>query len=114
MTPRDRNMAVIDYIAFWHGVSSAKDILGSDQRDHVCLARSDCARHFRAQNRSLPEIGRILKRHHTTIINMIAGKRRDREYQKARCNVQYTTRNNAGIKTANDNAHSRAGARDCA
>jgi hypothetical protein len=101
MTPRERNMAAIDYIAFWHGVSSARDIIGDDRRIHVQRARCDCAVHFRAQGRSLPEIGRILNRHHTTVLNMIANKRHP---MKRKANGQFAA-------TANDNDNGAA-ARD--
>lgn len=108
MTPRERNIAAIDEIAVRHGITR-HEILGSDLRPHVCIARSECAKHFRAQDKSLPAIGRILGRHHTTVLNMIAGKRHRLERKANGQFAKYSTADNART-----NAHSRAGARNSA
>ena len=75
MTPRERTLADIGLIALRHGLTRY-DILGHDRRSHVVAARAEAACYLRDKGRSYPEIGRDLgNRHHTTIMNLIHGKR---------------------------------------
>ena len=75
MTPRERTLADIGLIALRHGLTRY-DILGHDRRSHVVRARAEAACFLRGKGRSYPEIGRDLgNRHHTTIMNLIHGKR---------------------------------------
>ena len=75
MTPREMTLQEIDRIAFWHGVG-VRDVIGHDRHKHTASARRDCAHYFRAKGKSYPEIGRILQRDHTTVINLVKGKAR--------------------------------------
>ena len=75
MTPREISMEEIDRIAFWHGVG-VRDVIGHDRRKQPAAARRDCAHYFRAKGKSYPEIGRILHRDHTTVLNLVKGKAR--------------------------------------
>jgi len=67
-TPYERAMDEIGLIALRHGVTR-KDILGRSKADHVVLARHHCFWHFRQQGRSLPQIGRLMRRDHTTVLH---------------------------------------------
>ena len=94
MTPRDRTMAAIDEIALRHGLGP-RDIIGHDRRSHVVAARAEAACYLRGKGRSYPEIGRDLgNRHHTTIMNLIHGKRHPLK----------RIENGQFAKTANDNS----------
>jgi chromosomal replication initiation ATPase DnaA len=75
VTPRETTLQEIDRIAFWHGVG-VRDVIGQDRRKHPVAARRDCAHYFRGKGKGFLEIGRILKRDHTTIINLVYGKAR--------------------------------------
>jgi chromosomal replication initiation ATPase DnaA len=67
MTPRQKNHDAMTEIATRHGVT-LNDII-NDRRDRITLAaRWECIFHFRTKGLSLPAIGRIMKRDHTTIL----------------------------------------------
>ena len=67
MTPGERSLAAIDYIAFWHGVDRHAVMSGSSTRK-VTAARIDAAVYFRARGRTYKEIGITLGRDHSSII----------------------------------------------
>lgn len=73
MTPKEITNEQIDRIAVWHGVG-LKDVLGKDRRPTPVAARRDVAIYFRHTGKSFPEIGRILQRDHTTVLNLVYGK----------------------------------------
>jgi chromosomal replication initiation ATPase DnaA len=75
MTPRQITLEQMDRIAFWHGVG-VRDVINHDRRKHPAAARRDCAHYFRGKGKSFPEIGRILERDHTTVVNLVYGKAR--------------------------------------
>jgi chromosomal replication initiation ATPase DnaA len=73
MTPREKVLNEVDRIAFWHGVG-IMDVMSHYRRRPVVAARRDCAVYLRSKGKSFPEIGRILQRDHTTVMNLFYGK----------------------------------------
>ena len=65
MTPRVRRYA--RDIAFWHGIP-ASEILSSNIKRHVALARGDVMRRLRREGHTTTQIGRWLKRDHSTVV----------------------------------------------
>ncbi len=65
MTPRVRSYA--RDIAFWHGVPVSA-ILSDNIKRPIARARGDVMRRLRADGFSTPQIGRWLKRDHSTVI----------------------------------------------
>ena len=97
MSPHERVMADIGLIALRHGLTR-HDILSVDKRSKVVDARAECARYFRAQGRTLADIGRILGgRDHSTIHNLLKGKRHPLKRNRY---GQFT----GNPETANDNS----------
>jgi Bacterial dnaA protein helix-turn-helix len=78
MTPRERSMSEIGLIALRHGLTRW-DILNHSRKRKVVDARRDVVLHFRAKGRSFPEIGRLIDRHHTTVMSLAYG----REWKRA-------------------------------
>ena len=86
-TPRERNMADIGLIALKHGFQRG-DIFSKTRNKRLTAARRECAQFFRDQGKSYPEIGRIMDRHHSSIISLIGGKYQrplDESDQVAQC-----------------------------
>jgi chromosomal replication initiation ATPase DnaA len=73
MTPHELTLSQIDRIAFWHEVG-IKDVLSKDRRLGPVAARRDVAVYYRHEGKTFQEIGRILGRDHTTVLNLVYGK----------------------------------------
>lgn len=58
----------IAQVAAEHGLSKS-DITGPSRRPDICAARWEAMRRLRAKSLSLPSIGRLLNRHHTTVLD---------------------------------------------
>ena len=56
-----------------HGIT-IEDLRGPSHAAVYVQARRCAARELRARKLSLPSIGRLLHRHHTTILNLLAPK----------------------------------------
>lgn len=69
-TPRERNLADIGLIALKHGVTR-HDVIGKSRLKKIMPARLECARHFRDKGLGVTEIGRIMRRDHSTIRHML-------------------------------------------
>ena len=52
-----------------------KDVLGPCRRAYLVSARTAIARQLRGHGLSLPAIGRLLHRHHTTVLWLLRGGR---------------------------------------
>jgi len=60
-------------VAFWHGVSP-RDILATNRgTPAVCGARADVMRRLRSRGYSLPQIGRWMRRDHSTVLHHVRG-----------------------------------------
>lgn len=70
MTPRERNLSYIGLVALRHNLTR-QDILGYSRTAKVSMARQDCAAFFRERGYSTVEIGRIMKRDHSTILHAL-------------------------------------------
>ena len=68
VTPRQFTMALIEMIAREHGVTMA-ELMGVSRRQKYCIARREIWRVLRDQGISLPRIGRMFNRDHTTILH---------------------------------------------
>lgn len=73
MTPRERNLADIGLIALRFNLTRW-DVLGRSHKRKVVDARRAVVMHYRAQGKSFPEIGAIIGRHHTSVMNLYHGK----------------------------------------
>jgi len=51
------------------------DIVGDGRDLRAVVARRVCYRRMRDQGVSLPEIGRLMQRHHTTVLHSLRGHR---------------------------------------
>lgn len=58
----------IAQVAAEHGFTKA-DLTGPSKRPAICRARWEAMRRLRAKPLSLPSIGRLLNRHHTTVLD---------------------------------------------
>lgn len=73
MTPKEKNEMEMASIAKKHGVK-LRDVMA---RKIGCrcpkrrAARIDIASHFHSKGLSLPHIGRIMQRHHTTVLHSL-------------------------------------------
>lgn len=74
MTPREKNLSDIGLIALRHGLTR-HDILGRSRDPKIVLARKQCAAHFAGMNKGLSEIGRIMRRDHSSIAYYLNGKK---------------------------------------
>lgn len=78
MTPRERNIAQIDRIAFWHGLDHRDILLRWAHRGRGAVmidAKRDCAQYFMRKGKSLAETARIMDRDHTTVSYYLNGKK---------------------------------------
>ena len=73
MTPREKTLANIREIVAPHGVSVG-EVLSRSRTPHIVAARRAVAIHYRNAGRSFPEIGRIIGRDHTSVMNLVYGK----------------------------------------
>lgn len=70
-SPADKTAAIIRSVAVKHGVS-VETILGRDKTKEVCAARHEAVYEVRKNTRlSLPQMGLIFHRDHTTLISSI-------------------------------------------
>ena len=70
MTPREKNLIIIDHIASDYGYDR-HDILGKRRFKVLVEIRYECIKLFRERGYSTPEIGRIMKRDHSTIVHAL-------------------------------------------
>jgi chromosomal replication initiation ATPase DnaA len=70
MTPREKNLTIIDHIASDYGYDR-HDILGPRRFKVLVEIRYECIKFFREQGFSTPEIGRIMRRDHSTIVHAL-------------------------------------------
>jgi len=71
MTPRERNLAEIDAIAELYDYT-VEDILGKSKTRTLSAVRRTCVVMLRDKGYSTTEIGRIMKRDHSTICYALA------------------------------------------
>jgi len=67
MTPKEKNLADINEIAYKYGYT-AEDILGKSRYKRLVMVRRECVGMLRAKGYSTTEIGRIMNRDHSTIV----------------------------------------------
>lgn len=70
MTPRERNLTIIDHIASDYGYDRT-EVLGPRKFKELIEIRHHCIKLFREQGFSTTEIGRIMNRDHTTIVHAL-------------------------------------------
>lgn len=70
MTPREKNLAAIDAIAQEHGYT-VEDILGKSRLKRLVYVRRLCVLMLREKGYSTTEIGRVLNRDHSTIVQAL-------------------------------------------
>lgn len=70
MTPKEKNLAAIEAIAQEHGFT-AEDILGKSKFKMLVKVRRKCVVMLREKGYSTTEIGRIMKRDHSTIVHSL-------------------------------------------
>ena len=70
MTPREQNLADIEVIAKAH-CFTLEDILGPRKFKPLVAVRRKCAVMLREKGHTMTEIGRILRRDHTTIVHAL-------------------------------------------
>jgi chromosomal replication initiation ATPase DnaA len=70
MTPRQANMLEIEAIAKAHKFT-LEDILGPRKFKPLVAVRRKCAVMLREKGHTMAEIGRILRRDHTTIVHAL-------------------------------------------
>lgn len=70
MTPRERNLTIIDHIASEYGYDR-HDIIGKRRFKVLVEIRCECIKFFREQGYSTPEIGRIMRRDHSTVLHAL-------------------------------------------
>lgn len=74
MTPKEKNLAAIEAIAQEHGFT-AEDILGKSRFRILVRVRRKCVVMLREKGYSTTEIGRIMNRDHSTIVNSLQKSR---------------------------------------
>jgi len=74
MTPRQANMLDIEAIAKAH-CFTLEDILGPRKFKPLIAVRRKCAVMLREKGHTMTEIGRILRRDHTTIVHALQKSR---------------------------------------
>jgi chromosomal replication initiation ATPase DnaA len=71
MTPREQRLAIIVRVAEAHGVTLG-DVLGYSRRAYIVAARRAAMHALRDEcGYSLCQIGRLLGRHHTTVMHAL-------------------------------------------
>jgi len=70
VTPREKHLQAIAEIADKHGYN-VEDILGPCRHKHLVIVRRECVAMLRAKGYSTTEIGRIMKRDHSTIVHSL-------------------------------------------
>ncbi len=70
MTPREKNLQDIENLAEGYGYTVG-DILGPSRRRHLVSVRNRCVFMLRNKNYSTSEIGRIMRRDHSTIVHAL-------------------------------------------
>lgn len=70
LTPRERNLKIIETIAGKYGYTT-EDILGPRRFKVLMEVRYECIKIFRQRGYSMTEIGRIMKRDHSSIIHAL-------------------------------------------
>ena len=70
MTPRERNLSDIGLVALRHGFTR-DDILGPRKYKSLVRARQDCVAMFRKRGMTTTEIGRLMRRDHSTIVHAL-------------------------------------------
>jgi chromosomal replication initiation ATPase DnaA len=70
MTPREKNLALIDEVAQLHGYT-VEDILGKSRLKKLVAIRQLCVFRLRDEGYSTTEIGRIMDRDHSTICHAL-------------------------------------------
>lgn len=70
MTPREKNLIIIDSIASEYGYNR-DDILGPRKFKVLVEIRHHCIKVFREKGFSTTEIGRIMKRDHSSIVHAL-------------------------------------------
>jgi chromosomal replication initiation ATPase DnaA len=76
-TPRDLRMAVIAEVADRHGVP-VEEVMGGRREKIIARARQDSMAAIKARfpNDTLPMIGRLFNRDHTTVLHALRKQRR--------------------------------------
>lgn len=74
MTPREQNLADIEVIAKEHRFT-LEDILGKSRFGPLVKVRRKCVVMLRDKGYSTTEIGRIMNRDHSTIVNSLQKSR---------------------------------------
>lgn len=70
MTPRQKHLNDIGLVALQHGFT-ADEVLSPSRTAKLVQARQDCIVMFRERGYSTTEIGRIMRRDHTTIVHAL-------------------------------------------
>jgi len=70
MTPREKNLSDIHDIARAHKLT-VDDILGTSKIKMIVMVRRKCVVMLREKGYSTTEIGRIMKRDHSTIVHAL-------------------------------------------
>jgi len=82
MTQREQNLADIDAIAKLHGYT-VEDILSQRKSKSLVAARRECVVKMRSKGYSTTQIGRIMKRDHSTICHALSVAKLKGEYDDA-------------------------------
>ena len=69
MTPRDRHLQIIDGIANRHGITRRAFLKKHSHCVKTAAARYEMAHRLRDMDLSWPQIGRLVSRHHTTVMH---------------------------------------------
>lgn len=72
VTPREKQMGVVSVISANHDVCK-NDVLRHNRKQcpRIANARRDIVMHFRNEGYSFPKIGKILGKHHTTVLGWL-------------------------------------------
>jgi hypothetical protein len=69
MTPREQHLGVIDDIAIRHGITRAAILKKQSHCIKAAAARYETAWRLKGLDLSWPQIGRVVSRHHTTVMH---------------------------------------------
>jgi chromosomal replication initiation ATPase DnaA len=69
MTPRERHLSIIDRIATRHGITRSAILKKHSHCLRAAAARYEAANWLRGMELSWPQIGRVVGRHHTTVMH---------------------------------------------